>query len=174
MTIRPARPDDFARLQEIERAAGEAFRPLGMDLVADDEPFTDAELAAYQEDGRAWVAVDADDVPAAYLLVDEVDGTGHVEQVSVHPEHARQGFGRALIDVAADWSARRGLPALTLTTYAEVPWNGPYYQRLGFRTLAADEVPPGIARIRARERAHGLDRWPRVTMRRPLAPAAPA
>ena len=95
MTIRLARPDDFARLREIERAAGEAFRPLGMDLVADDEPFTDAELAAYQEDGRAWVAVDADVVPAAYLLVDEVDCTGHVEQVSVHPDHARQGLGRA-------------------------------------------------------------------------------
>lgn len=40
MSIRPARSDDFARLRAIEHAVGEAFRPLGMDLVADDERVT--------------------------------------------------------------------------------------------------------------------------------------
>jgi hypothetical protein len=30
------------------------------------------------------------------------------------------------------------------------------------------ELPPGLSAIRDREVAHGLDRWPRVTMRRAL------
>lgn len=37
-------PDDVEALRELERAAGEPFRALGMDAVADDEPPTAAEL----------------------------------------------------------------------------------------------------------------------------------
>jgi hypothetical protein len=35
--IRNARPDGLPVLRELERAAAEAFRDLGMDAVADDE-----------------------------------------------------------------------------------------------------------------------------------------
>ncbi|MGH3698833.1 MAG: alpha/beta fold hydrolase [Pseudonocardiaceae bacterium] len=33
-----------------------------------------------------------------------VDGNAHVEQVSVHPDHARQSLGAALLDTAAAWA----------------------------------------------------------------------
>ncbi|MEV1294325.1 hypothetical protein [Pseudonocardia sp. NPDC049635] len=36
--IRRATPADAPALREIERAAGEPFRELGLDVVADDEP----------------------------------------------------------------------------------------------------------------------------------------
>ena len=36
--IRPATTADAPALRAIERAAGEAFRAIGMDVVADDEP----------------------------------------------------------------------------------------------------------------------------------------
>lgn len=58
-----------------------------------------------------------------------------------------------------------GLTALTLTTFTDVPWNAPYYARLGFRALSESELTPGLRRIRAEEAAHGLARWPRVCMR---------
>jgi GNAT superfamily N-acetyltransferase len=148
--------------------AGETFRSLGMGLVADDDPGSPAELAPYAEDGRALVAVDAADRPVGYLLLDVVDGAGHVEQVSVHPDHARRGIGGRLVERAASWARARGLPALTLTTYVDVPWNGPYYERLGFRYLAPNDETPGLRRIRADERAAGLDAWPRACMRRDL------
>ena len=57
---------------------------------------------------------------------------------------------------------------MTLTTFAEVPWNAPYYARLGFTILATDQLTPGLRRIRDHEVARGLDAWPRVAMRRPL------
>jgi GNAT superfamily N-acetyltransferase len=131
--IRPARADDLARLGEVERAAGSSFRDIGMGWVADDEPLTVSDPTGYQQDGRAWVAVDEQDRPAAYLLIDRVDNGAHVEQVSVHPDHARQGVGLALIDTAGMWAVRHNLAALTLTTFREVPWNAPYYARVGFR-----------------------------------------
>ena len=167
--IRSARPSDFTSLRDIERAASEAFRDLGMDKIADDEPPTVEELAVFQTDGRAWVAVDAADRPVAYVLVRPVDGNAHIEQVSVHPIYARRGLGRELLQTAAEWAHKHDLTALTLTTFAHVPWNAPYYQRLGFLTLNEHEVTTGLRRIREHEATLGLDRWPRVVMRRDLA-----
>ncbi|MEU2043215.1 GNAT family N-acetyltransferase [Nocardia niwae] len=165
--IRPATTEDLPVLQEIERAAGKPFAEIGMTAVADDEPPSKATLREFQRDGRAWVKIDAD-LPIGYLIAGVVDGNGHIEQVSVHPDHARRRIGKHLIDRAARWAATAGLPAMTLTTFTEVPWNGPYYERLGFRYLSSDEETPGLIALRAAERAHGLDRWPRACMRAEL------
>jgi len=151
-------------LQDIERAAGAQFRDLGMHAVADDAPPDLETLHRYQRDGRAWVFADDDDHPVAYLLVEAVDCRAYVEQVSVHPSHARNGIGRRLIDHADSWPAERRMPGLTLTTYVDVPWNGPYYQRLGFRYLRDDEIGDELRAIREREAASGLDEWPRAAM----------
>ena len=172
--IRVARPEDVAHLPDLERAAGAAFRSLGMASIADEEPPRTNDLLAYQHAGRAWVATDDVDRPIAYLVADVVDETAHVEQVSVHPDFARQGLGRALLDTAAAWAARRGLTALTLTTFTDVPWNAPYYARLGFRVVTEDEWTPGLQRIRQHEASIGLDAWPRVVMRRPVPSEASA
>ena len=157
MRIRRATADDFPKLPEIERSAGECFRDVGMPEVADDVLPDPAELARYP---FAWVAGGPE--PVAYLVAAPVDGNLHIEQVSVHASWARRGIGRALIEEAA----RAGFPALTLTTFAEVPWNAPYYERCGFTRLAESALTPGLRRIRAVEAARGLGRWPRVAMRR--------
>ncbi|AYY15286.1 GNAT family N-acetyltransferase [Actinobacteria bacterium YIM 96077] len=135
-----------------------------MDAVADDAPPTIEQLTEFHEAGRAWVIADESDRPVAYVLLDVVDGFGHVEQVSVHPHHARRGLGRRLVDAASDWAYEHGLAGLTLTAYTDVPWNAPYYRRLGFRDLADEEMPDGLRAIRRREAEHGLDAWPRVAM----------
>jgi ribosomal protein S18 acetylase RimI-like enzyme len=166
--IRLARSDELAALREVERAAGAPFRDVGMDAIADDDPPSLDELAAFQQDGRAWVATDDTDQPVGYIVVDVVDGAAHVEQVSVHPSHARQGLGRALLGTVVLWAEQQGLDAVTLTTFSDVPWNAPYYLRLGFRILAEAEVSEGLRRIREQEAARGLDAWPRVSMRRPV------
>ena len=139
-----------------------------MASIADDEPLPADELLAYQRAGRAWVATDEVDQPIAYLLVDIVDDSAHVEQVSVDLAYAHHRLGRALLDAAAAWAAEQGLSALTLATFADVPWNAPYYVRLGFRVVPEQEWTPGLRRIREHEAATGLDAWPRVLMRRPI------
>lgn len=156
-------------LRDIERAAGAAFRDIGMAAIADDEPLSVAELAHFQRAGHAWVAVDHTGSPVAYLIAEVVDGNLHIEQVSVHPGSARRGVGRRLLEHAADRARADGRRALTLTTFSEVPWNAPYYRRCGFRVLAAGELTAGLREVRRREAALGLDRWPRVCMRRDLS-----
>jgi GNAT superfamily N-acetyltransferase len=154
-------------LLEIELHAGEVFRTLDMDAVADDEPFPTQLLAQYQEAGRAWVAQDADEI-VGYLLLDVVAGAAHIEQVSVDPGHARRRVGSQLIEVAAAWARNQGLQTMTLTSFALVPWNAPYYARLGFVVISAAEQPPELREIRRIEAERGLDTWPRVAMRRQL------
>ncbi|WP_425828081.1 GNAT family N-acetyltransferase [Streptomyces fractus] len=168
MPIRSAEPADLPRLQAIETAAGEIFRTVDMAAVADDAPPTLAELERFRRAGHAWVAAEDTGTVVAYLVAEVVDGAFHVEQVTVHPDAARRGVGQTLIACAADCARVQGLTGLTLTTFADVPWNAPYYERLGFRRLSGTELTPGLRAIRAAEAEHGLDRWPRVCMRRDL------
>ncbi|MBF6351305.1 GNAT family N-acetyltransferase [Nocardia flavorosea] len=161
--IREATATDIPRLQEIEVRAGEPFAAVGMDAVAGDEPLSAAVLGEFVLDGRAWAWVSGG-VAVGYLIVSVVDGNAHIDQVSVLPEYRGQRIGRRLIDRAVRWAAERGLPAITLTTFVEVEWNGPYYERLGFRYLDEAAETPGLRATRAAEIAHGLDRWPRACM----------
>ena len=161
--IRAPRLDELAHLRDIERAAGAAFAEVGMADIAAHDPPPLAELERYRADGRAWVAAE-DDRPVAYVLVDVVDGHAHVEQVSVHPDHARRGLGRRLLDHVHAWAAARGDEIVTLTTFRDVPWNAPYYERCGYRRLRDDELGPALRALMAAEASHGLDPALRVAM----------
>jgi GNAT superfamily N-acetyltransferase len=127
--VREAREDDLDLLPEIQVAAGTAFREIGLVAIADSAPLSGPALAAYQQAGHAWVAVTGEDTPAGFIVLDLIDGRAHIEQVSVHPDHARRGIGGLLINHVDRWAAAQGIDALTLATFRAVPWNGPYYAR---------------------------------------------
>ncbi|HEX3331661.1 MAG TPA: GNAT family N-acetyltransferase [Gaiellales bacterium] len=165
--IRPPAADELGRLVAIEAAAGRAFADHGMPEIAADDPGSPAELEAYRAAGRAWVAADRDG-PIAYLLAADVDGCLHVEQVSVDPAHAGRGIGAALIEHLADVARADGRPALTLTTFRDIPWNAPYYTRLGFAELAAAGWGPQLQALVAHERDAIPGDHPRVAMIRRL------
>jgi GNAT superfamily N-acetyltransferase len=162
-----AREGDLSRVQRIDWASGQMFNDVGRPEVAGLQWSPEA-LAACRKAGRLWVITGVDDRPAGFLITETVDGCLHVEQVSVDPASARRGLGRALLDHAAEQAAAAGIPAMTLTTFADVPWNAPYYLRCGFRVLDEADVTAGLRAIRRREAALGLDRWPRVCMRRDI------
>jgi GNAT superfamily N-acetyltransferase len=166
--IRSAAVDEGPELQKIEICAGEQFKDVGMADIAEHDPPSAEALRAYATASRSWVAVDEADHPIGYVLADEVDGNAHIEQVSVRPDHQGTGIGRALIDRVGTWAAAAGLPAVTLTTFADVAWNAPLYRHLGFRDLAEAEIGPQL-RILCEEETHlGLDPATRVCMRRDL------
>ena len=167
--VRLLSADELETVQAIERAAGRVFAEVGMPEIADDEPLSVRALERYRVSGLAWVAVDPAVEPIGYLVAERVDGALHVEQVSVHPDHARRGTGRSLLDRAAEQAVADRASGLTLTTFEHVPWNAPYYRRCGFRVLDEADWTPGLRAIREREASHGLDRWPRVCMRRDLS-----
>jgi len=165
VTIRAARADDIEALRDIERRAGARFRDVGLPHIADAEPFDAEELTAFIDNGRAWVAGDE---ALGYAVATIVDGNGHLEQISVDPEHQGTGIGRALIDHVADWARGIGAPALTLTTFIAVPWNQPLYEHLGFVALPEADLGPELRAVRAHEADLGLDPAQRVCMCRAI------
>jgi GNAT superfamily N-acetyltransferase len=168
--VRPPRPDELEALRSIERNAGRAFAAIGMEAIAVDEPRTAAALEAFREAGHAWVAVDDTDSPIAYLLSAIVDDRAHIEQVSVAPDHSRRGIGALLIEHLATAARAEGRGSLTLTAFRDVPWNAPYYQRLGFVIVEPPDQRPQLAALVARERSSIPGHASRVAMRRNLTP----
>ncbi|MFI5693108.1 GNAT family N-acetyltransferase [Kribbella sp. NPDC051586] len=169
MNIRTAHRDELPTLRDLETAAGVLFRDIGMTDVADHPPPALEAFEEYRESGRLWVSADDADRPTGFVLVELVDGAAHIEQISVHPEHQGRGIGRQLIEHVERWAAGQGMPALTLSTFRSVPWNGPYYARLGFSELAGEDLTPGLVKIQAAETAFGLDPAERIFMRRAVA-----
>jgi GNAT superfamily N-acetyltransferase len=151
-------------MQEIEIDAGALFAEIGMQDVADDGAHEAELLESYVEAARAWVAEEAG-VVCGYALADILDGEGHLEQVTVRPEYGRRGIGRQIIDTVADWARAQGFQSMTLLTFRDVAWNGPYYRRLGFVDVPDPEMAPELARLRAHEADLGLDTSIRGAMR---------
>ncbi len=169
MTIREPSPADLPALREIERAAGEPFRALGMARIADDEPPSVGRLTDYLRAGRLLVAYEGAD---AAIPVEGLPAICCGTRSTAAPMSSRCRSTRSTpvaASAAPSSSVRSGTAdwaPLTLTTFAEVPWNAPYYRRLGFRVLDDAALTPGLRAIRAHEAALGLDAWPRVCMRR--------
>jgi ribosomal protein S18 acetylase RimI-like enzyme len=154
--IRPARPDEYDALRVIEIDADRLFETVGIGPFATDE--------SEDHTDRAELVLVVDDPPVAFVIVELVDGNAHIWQLSVHPDHVRQGLGTALVAAACEWARASGLEAITLTTFRDVPWNGPFYASLGF--VVIDDLAPQMAAIREHERAIGDDDFgPRVAMR---------
>jgi hypothetical protein len=63
-------------------------------------------------------------------------------------------------------AAAEGRLAVTLTTFRDVPWNAPYYERLGFTVVAAADQGPELAAVVAEEAQRIPGDAPRVAMRR--------
>lgn len=147
--IRPARSDELPALAEIEGRGDAMFVAEGWALPPDDESLMRLRRAA-----RVIVVGDP---PAGFAALEIVDGCAHLETVAVDPERGRRGLGRALLDAAADHARRIGSPTLTLTTFRDVPWNGPWYRRCGFEEMEEAACGPDLRAIREDERAGGLD-----------------
>ena len=163
--IEHARRAHVAALPEIELRAGRMFseqdfpRPLRDTLT----PLEKFERAF--ERGRLWVALDGAGKPVGFAVGSIVDGSAHLLELDVHPDHGRRGLGGRLVDRVADWARSEGHSALTLTTFSHVAWNAPWYRRLGFVELSSSEATPGLLAHLVQEGEEGLDRSKRVAMR---------
>lgn len=164
--IRSATPVDLDNLAILEVQAGQVFHSVGMSEVADDVPDQEA-LRRSQGQGLIWVAEVHGEI-AGYIVATVLDGNAHIGQVSVAPAYARQGIGHLLISHVEDWGRRHSRPATTLTTFRDVPWNGPYYETLGYRELSGSEIGSEVsAEMKHEGSLPGIDASRRCAMIKP-------
>jgi GNAT superfamily N-acetyltransferase len=133
--LRDGRGEDVARIQEIEQASSQRFAQIGMHEIAADAPTSSPTLTARIGSRDLIVAVDEKDQPIAFAMFSEIDHCGCIEQIDVLPSHAGHHFGASLIEKIDRRGLARGWSALLLSTFRDVPWNAPYYRRLGFEMM---------------------------------------
>ena len=173
--IRPATIDDLPEIQAIEVAAGERFREINDPLIArcaDDPPYGTAGLENASIEQRAWVAVDEIGSIIGFTVAWVVDGEGHLDQLAVAPAHGRRGVGRALVETVFAWTVAQELSSITLTTFRDVPWNCPYYEKLGF--VVVSTLTPALQALVDEQATWGLEPSLRVVMRRSLLDETPS
>ncbi|WP_420403792.1 GNAT family N-acetyltransferase [Nisaea sp.] len=164
---RLARPDEIERVREIQRAAGRRFVETPYAGIVGDSADDPADLAAAQDKWHLWVSVDDRDRPvgAAHLML--LGEALHLRELDVHPDFAGARRGAAILDAIERFFAGRGISSLSLTTLVDVPWNAPYYERIGFGIVPEAELGPAL-RQRWIAEASGFPLEKRVAMLRPL------
>jgi GNAT superfamily N-acetyltransferase len=166
--IRLARDEDLSALPAIEREASILFAAYGL-AVQLSEILTPIEsLREGMQADRLWVAVDEHDHPVGFALAAIVGDNAHLDELDVHPAHGRRGLGTALVEAVCDWAKASGHCAITLTTLRHIPWNAPWYQRLGFRVLEDNELSEALRDLLQEEIQRGLPADQRVAMQRVL------
>ncbi len=163
-TVKPASTRHIAMLPEIERAATAVFPADDLPSAERIEHVTVPQFEEAQRNDRLWVAADEHDEPVGFLIAEIVDGTWHIAEMDVHPDHARRGLGVTLLRHVLFEAEHVGHTAVTLTTFSHLPWNGPFYSRNGFVEITDSECGPELLERLRQERARGLEH--RVAMRR--------
>ena len=165
-TIRLARETDLEQLPGIERAAATLFAAYErfQHLLAD--AMSIEEHRAFCEAGRLWVTADENDQPVGFVAVEMVDGHPHIQELDIHPDHGRRGLGGAMVEAVCQWAQDNAYTFVTLTTERDIPWNAPYYARLGFEIVPPGDLTEGLKHIIEEEVARGFDASTRVVMMR--------
>lgn len=159
-----ARPRDLPLLPSIELACARLLAGHAPSSVLG-ETTSQFELRKARRAGRLWVVLSGNEpVGFAHVVVHE-RGVAHLEEVDVHPDHGRRGLGRRLVQTVCAWATSHGFDAVTLTTFRDVPWNMPFYARLGFETVTPTALSGELLAVIDDEMRRGLDPARRVVMR---------
>lgn len=165
-TITAGHVDDIAALVAVDIAASAMFESTGL---LDPEALSDHVPAEVFEKeiplANVFVARNQHDWAVGFALI-RLRGNGlYLDQVSVHPDHGQKGIGRALVIRVLTEAELRKRPHVSLSTFRDVPWNGPFYASLGFKEIAQDKLEPYMIEIEAAQKPF-MDVTKRCFMRR--------
>jgi GNAT superfamily N-acetyltransferase len=162
--IRVARVEELPLLSHIERSAAGLFLDTPYSFLVDADPLPLDFVQQRFQAGQVWVAVAQDELVVGYAIAREVDDTLYLHQIDVIPEHGRRGIGTALVATICDWAKHHGYCTLSLSTFRDIPWNAPFYTKLGFAPVDDAELTTGFEQIRLKEFEAGLPITDRVIM----------
>jgi GNAT superfamily N-acetyltransferase len=165
--IRLAREHDTPLLSIVERSAARRFQMVpGLEWLADGGVLREAVHLRCIRGGTCWVAVDEHDSPVGFLSAEAAaERELHIHEMSVSETFQGHGIGRALLEAAIEWAVTHHLAGLTLTTFHDVPWNAPFYNRIGFEVLGVSGLDERLSGLLREEVEEGFAEGTRCAMR---------
>jgi GNAT superfamily N-acetyltransferase len=170
-TIRSARAEELILLAQIERSAANLFLDTPYSFLVNSEPLSLDFVQQRFQAGQVWVAITPDHMVVGFAITREVDDTIYLQEMDVAPAHGQRGIGSALVEAVCDWAKLQGYQTISLSTFRNLPWNAPFYAKLGFWMLDESELTIGFKQIRLQELEAGLPISKRVIMCCPLQPS---
>ena len=152
-SLRLARPADAEAMPTIERAAAVAF--AGEPAIDPARNRAAADYARLIRKGHSLVA-HVGEAMAGFLVAEPFRRELHIWEMDVAPAFQRRGIGAGLVRAAQIDARNTGFKALTLTTFRDLAWNGPFYARLGFEEVTALDAHLRLAGELANEVDDGL------------------
>jgi GNAT superfamily N-acetyltransferase len=166
MQFRKARPADADLLPDLEQSAGLAFRvDPELAWLADGDNLSAERYREIIAAGWSWVAECEPAHPVAFAAATLEDEELHIWELDVRLDCQRRGIGRRLLQRFIAEAAIAKVPAVTLTTFRDLPWNAPFYQSMGFEVIAPEKLCPRLAALLADEVRKGMPAGRRCAMR---------
>lgn len=162
--IRLAKQSELLLLNDVESAAAQIFHNTKYALEIDQQPLSLELLEQQQLQNLVWIAVNKSDRPVGFAVVLIIDSLVHLHELSVAPQYARQGIGTKLAQKVINWAKQANFPGITLSTFSDIPWNAPFYIKLGFREMSKAEIGTELDNIRRKEVEVGLPIEERILM----------
>lgn len=133
---------DIEQLINIEKSATQAFSSIPDLKWLVDAPVLSAEI--HQEfiaNIYAYSIVDIENQVVGFLYAKRQDNDFYILEFDVRSDLQGQGIGRQLIEFAIQIAQDQQFLSVTLTTFIDIAWNRPFYEKLGFVILAQSEQP---------------------------------
>lgn len=155
--FRAADAADAEALSAIEDNAATVFRQLGGSFAKIDFSALTPEfyVDAISQNQIIWL-VELRGEPVGFLRAKPVDDILFCAEMSVQKHHHGKGLGEKLINHFMNYAKSDGFSGVAGITYKNVPWNGPYYQRLGFDYLEDAQIGEELRAIKTSEIENAL------------------
>lgn len=138
---------EIDRLAAVDRAADRLFLGCGIPeavAMVNGPPASPVDFGTMLESCHVAVACDGKDRPVGLAASQPIGQDLHLRLLAVDPDHGRRGLGTDLVREILAHGRRIGANRTTLSTFRGIPFNQPFYERLGFRELPLNEASDGL------------------------------
>ncbi|SMH29287.1 GNAT family N-acetyltransferase [Mesorhizobium australicum] len=163
LAIRRAAAEDIDAMLTIGERADRLFAEHGFPQIAALPPTPRSEFHRFVTDNDAWLAL-WHDVPAGFAVAGQAAGEYWLKEIAVDPARGRRGVGGALLSTVIDHARAGGASRVFLSTFLDVPFNRPFYERRGFTVIEPESASAGLREQFMREVPPGVDPATRTLM----------
>lgn len=166
LKIRKTSLSDIPELIQIEQSANQAFAQIAqLKWLAESTVMSSDQHVDLIQNHYAFTAVNGQNQAIGFLYAEKQDHDLYIIELDVSREYQQQGVGRQLMIYLINFAKQQGFQAITLTTFKDVAWNKPFYEKLGFQQLTQQALKSYLKQKIEHEVKQGFIHESRCAMR---------